>query len=114
MEPLIGSLLGLALGVGSMPGLNTCLGGAILIASTVVGIRASYRREQAEALEVPGKPPPSEGGTGGLEVDGKCDPANESPVCGNTEEGEDGRKPLVAQAAKPGVQIEMTHSEPES
>jgi hypothetical protein len=49
MEPLIGSLLGWAVGVVTAPGAWTYAGGSLVMASTLVVSLASHRREQQAA-----------------------------------------------------------------
>ena len=50
LEPLIGSVIGWMLGLAQPPGVYTWVGGAILLASTVMVVIFGHRREQSERL----------------------------------------------------------------
>lgn len=49
LEPIVGSLIGWALGVSGPPGLFTLAGGAMVLAATIVVTFAAGRRDTAEA-----------------------------------------------------------------
>lgn len=51
LEPLVGSVIGWACGLAHAPGMYTWIGGAILMASTVLVVVAGHRREQAQKLQ---------------------------------------------------------------